>query len=226
MTEKKKLNVLADVIELHKPTEVHWLFFLGSTLAIFGLVKMNYQATASTVADTCRTLLALNGTLLALVVGFSAFYFAVIDARRIQANQPATPEWFNEIKQAAAPLLINRYKKKMRAVSILLVSIALSYAVILIVTYVLYLFSLSQTSIIGQPSSWGLALYFVVLSPIVTVADPVIMTWYLTSDVAGSTKYRCPYCEEVFDDSGKYLNHINDCPKRPKEIIYSETPES
>ena len=111
-------------------------------------------------------------------------------------------------------------KEKMRAVSILLASIALSYAVVLGVTYVLYLFSLSltQISVIGLPSLWSLVLYFVVLSPIITVADPVIMTWYLTSDVAGTTKYRCPYCKENFVGMYKYVNHMNECPKRRSQI--------
>ena len=119
MTEGKKSHISAGVSELHYPTLIHWAFFILPISLITVLVglnlNLNYQA--STVADICRTLLALNGTLLALVIGFSAFYFAVIDARRIQANQPTQPEWFNKKKQDVAPLLIMKNKEKMRAVS-------------------------------------------------------------------------------------------------------------
>ena len=221
MTKGKKPDGSSDVLELHYPTLIHWAFFILPLFLITVLVRLNLNYQAVTVGDFCRTLLALNGTLLALVIGFSAFYFAVIDARRIQANQPTQPKWFNEKKQKVAPLLILKNKEKMRAVSILLASIALSYAVILSATYVLYLFSLSltQTSVIGLPSLWSLLLYFVVLSPIITVADPVIMTWYLTNDVAQTTKYRCPFCKGSFVGMYKYVIHVNECPERLKKTM-------
>ncbi len=216
MAKKKKREKVVGAIELHYPTLIHWCLLIASIFLIFLVLKLNYQATASSVADICRTLLALNGTLLALVVGFSAFYFAVVDARRIQASQPTTYDWFNELKQVAAPLTIRSYREKMRAVAILLASVALTYGAILGVTFALYLFSLSQssTAVIAQPSLWVLALYFVVLSPIVTVADPAIMTWCLTNDVAGSTKYRCPYCNQKFDEMEAQVKHEKECPKK------------
>ena len=181
MAEKKRVNIRG-AIELHYPTEIHWLLFVIALLASFYLIIISYRSVASTVTDACRTLLELNGTLLALVVGFSAFYFAVIDARRIEATRPIQPQWANEIKEAAKLPII--YRKKMKAVSILLTSIAVSYGIFLFVTYMVYIFSLSQTAtaLIGQPLSVGYN--FVLFSPLVTVADPIIMTWYLTRDVA------------------------------------------
>lgn len=104
------------------------LFGLTVIPAIALALKYPSQASA-TVLDSCRTLLALNGTLLALVVGFSAFYFAVIDARRMEAARPAdknsdsSVQILKELSRASVPL----YREKMNETSTLLIAIASSY---------------------------------------------------------------------------------------------------
>jgi len=165
---------------------------LISIVVIIVLVGLNYQATVSTVTDSCRTLLALNGTLLALVMGFSAFYFIVIDARRIEAARSVDKDASTSVKVAKelqGGILVPWYREQMKAVSTFLTSIAFTYGFFLIVTFVVYMFNLPQqlgTAQIAQPTLLGFE--FAIASPIVTISDIVLMTWYLTRDVAGRFK--------------------------------------
>ena len=189
MTKNKEKPIyLEDAITfLHNPrfaTFLHFCLLIIAVVVAFVLLPVyNYRATALTVVDSSRTLIAFNGTLLALVVGFSAFYFTVIDTRRIEATHSHDPEtWVDEIKGMTTAL----YRKKMRDVSTFLVSIAITYSFFIGVSYIVYLFSLPMASTANITSLIPLIGFtFSTVSPIVTIGDAIIMTWFLTKDVAG-----------------------------------------
>jgi hypothetical protein len=188
------IKKIKDAITMQYPALLHFsLFSLAVIIAIILFLEYPFQIAASIVSDCCRTLLALNGTLLALVVGFSAFYFAVLDTRRMNALSRIKDE---EEKQAYIEggllrFLVSSYRKKMRIGSTLLVAIALSYGFFLLVSYAVYLYSFSVNIFSLTESITGLGLlgfYVSAASPFVTVGDAIIMTWYLTRDVAGRTE--------------------------------------
>jgi hypothetical protein len=176
------------------PALLHFsLLSLAVILAIILSLVYPFQIAASIVSDSCRTLLALNGTLLALVVGFSAFYFAVLDTRRMDAISRMNNEEQKQayIESELLRSLVGSYRNKMRTVSTLLVSIALSYGFFLLASYAVYLYSFSVNIFSLTESITGLGLvgfYVSAASPFVTVGDAIIMTWYLTRDVAGRTE--------------------------------------
>ena len=131
----------------------------------------------------------------------------------VQRNKTSFTTTFNKALQRENERCINTFN-----------IISASYAFFLLVTYIVYILSLPQTASISYALTIGY--YLAVFSPLVTIADPIIMTWYLTRDVAGSLKYRCPYCNKVFDDIKEYVNHLDDCPQKPEQIENLEEPES
>jgi hypothetical protein len=181
-------------LKMQYPALLHFsLFGLAVITAIVLPLVYPFQIAALIVLDSCRTLLALNGTLLALVVGFSAFYFAVLDTRRMDTIGRIKEEEKNQayIEEGLLRVLVSSYREKMRAVSTLLIAIALSYGFFLLVTYAVYLYSLSMYNFSVMESITGLAssgFNVSAASPFVTVGDAIIMTWYLTRDVAGKTE--------------------------------------
>jgi hypothetical protein len=170
-----------------------WLHFLLLGLVVIVAVVLPrlypFEVTALTAEDTSRTLLALNGTLLALVVAFATFYFSVLDTRRmdlVRRSAPTTSGHSDPLQNISAELssaYVPLYREKMRVASKLLISIASTYSFFLFITYAVYLYS---STAIGNLT--GLAIYGLSVSaasPLVTVADTIIMTWFLTKDVAG-----------------------------------------
>ena len=156
------------------PALLHFsLFSLAVITAIALPLIYSFQITTLIVLDSCRTLLALNGTLLALVVGFSAFYFAVLDTRRMDAISRMKEEEKNQahIEWGLLRFLVNSYRKKMRAASTLLIAIALSYGFFLLVSYAVYLYSLSMYNLSITENITGIAL----LGFNVSAASPILL---------------------------------------------------
>jgi hypothetical protein len=169
MAKKKK-----DALTMQYPALLHFsLFGLAVITAIALPLIYPFQITALIVLDSCRTLLALNGTLLALVVGFSAFYFAVLDTRRMDAISRMKEEEKNQahIEWGLLRFLVNSYRKKMRAASTLLIAIALSYGFFLLVSYAVYLYSLSMYNLSITENITGIAL----LGFNVSAASPILL---------------------------------------------------
>lgn len=178
---------MQDFIKMQYPVLLH--FFLFALAVGIGLILPSInslQVAALAAVESTRTLLALNGTLLALVVGFSAFYFAVLDNRRLDAvsRMKENGNSYRYIEWGFSKSLVKSYREKMRTASTLLISIAFSYSFFLLISFTIYMSSLPITN--GNVT--GLAIYgFSVsaASPVVTVGSAIIMTWFLTRDVAG-----------------------------------------
>ena len=210
--------------KMMRPFWIHiiWLFTaiaIASAASYF--YPRNFEVSAFYAADSSRTLLQLNGTLLALVVGFSSFYFSVLDSRKQSAIEHAAEAQYSSISQSTITSLVRSAvseqnmptaqmimqeadnsrnilvktmaslvatsKASMRAISNLLIAISLSYGFFIAVSYLVYIYVLPMTAsqtIPAGPASYAFSLS--VFSPVVTVADAVIMTYFLTRYVAGS----------------------------------------
>jgi hypothetical protein len=180
-----------------RPFWVHLTLFISAiavSLAVPWLCP--FQVTAVMSADSTRTLLALNGTLLALVVGFSTFYFAIMDTRRQEAVRRQEDTLADPLTNSLLKILVDNYRANMRAISILLIAISFTYAFFLLVTYGIYILVIQISG--NLPT--GLATYgfsVSLASPVVTVGDAVIMTWFLTRDVAGRSMQEQLHATEV-----------------------------
>jgi len=90
-----------------RPFWIHVIwFFTVVVIALVGSYFYPWHFEASSVADSSRTLLELNGTLLALVVGFSSFYFTVLDSRRQSAIEHAAQAQYQSISQSTITSLV------------------------------------------------------------------------------------------------------------------------
>lgn len=103
----KKTEADMEYGRMMRPFWIHVIwFFTVVAIALVGSYFYPWHFEASYVADSSRTLLQLNGTLLALVVGFSSFYFSVLDSRRQSAIEHAAETQYSSISQSTITSLV------------------------------------------------------------------------------------------------------------------------